>query len=308
MTLEGQFEPFTVSVPATTANLGPGFDCLGLALDLWNRVTVSPSADLQVSVSGEGAGQLPAASHNLVHRSAAHTARELGAELPFMRLETNNGIPITRGLGSSAAAAIAGILIADRLAGGLLSRERQLALAAEVEGHADNAAPAIWGGACLTVTGSDGHNVVRPLAFPHGLTCVLLIPDVTMSTKEARSVLPRRVPRADAVFNVGRTALLVNALNTAAWADLRLATEDRLHQPQRGELMPATTPLIHAAVDAGAYGAFLSGAGPTVLAFAPPDRAQEVGSAMEREAREREVPARSLGVAPSRDGASVAVA
>ena len=308
MTLESQFEPFIVSVPATTANLGPGFDCLGLALDLWNRVTVSPSAELRVTVRGEGAGRLPEAARNLVHRSAARAARELGAGLPPVRLEAENGVPPTRGLGSSAAATVAGILIADRLAGGVLNRERQLALAAEIEGHADNAAPAIWGGACLAIAGPGGENVVRALAFPQELTCVLLIPDMAMSTGKARSALPRRVPRADAVFNVGRTALLVNALNTGAWADLRLATEDRLHQPPRAELMPATTPLIRAALDAGAYGAFLSGAGPTVLALAPPARAGEVGGAMEREAREREVPARRLDVAPSPDGASVAAA
>ncbi len=306
MTSEGQFAPFTVSVPATTANLGPGFDCLGLALDLWNQVTVSPGTELEVTITGEGAAHLPATNRNLVYRSAAHTARELGIRLPSLRLEANNGVPLTRGLGSSAAATVAGILIADQIAGGALNREQHLGLAAELEGHADNAAPAIWGGACLTVPGSDSQNIVRSLTFPDTLVCILLIPDVTMSTKEARSVLPRRVPRVDAVFNVGRTALLVNALNTGNWADLRLATEDRLHQPQRAELMPATAPLIRAAIDAGAYGAFLSGAGPTVLALVPADRTQVVGDAMEREARERNVPARCLHVAPSRDGAAVA--
>ena len=306
MSTEGHFAPFTVSVPATTANLGPGFDCLGLALDLWNHVTVSPSASLEVAVSGEGAGRLPTSSRNLVHRAAVYAAREIGSTLPPLRLEANNAIPLTRGLGSSAAATIAGILITDRLAGNVLDREKRLALAAGLEGHADNAAPALWGGLCLAIEDSESRIVVRSLPFPDGPSCVLLVPDVTMSTKEARSALPRKVPMVDAVFNVGRTALLVRALSTGDWDDLWLATEDRLHQPQRASLMPATTHLIHAARDAGAYGAFLSGAGPTVLALSPPNRSPRVAQAMEREARDRELPARSLIVAPSRTGASVA--
>jgi homoserine kinase len=307
MTRPGDFAPFTVSVPATTANLGPGFDCLGLALDLWNHVMVFPSATLELTIAGEGAGQLPVSARNLVYEAAVHASRKIGSTLPPLRLEANNAVPLTRGLGSSAAATIAGVLIADQLAGNVLDREEQLALAANLEGHADNAAPAIWGGACLSIEVPDSRNIVRTLPFPDGLSCVLLVPDMTMSTKESRSVLPRRVPRADAVFNVGRVALLVRALATGDWDDLRLATEDRLHQPQRASLMPATTPLIASAYDAGASGAFLSGAGPTVLALSQPDLAQQVVDAMKSVARKRDLPARSFIVAPSEMGATVAV-
>jgi homoserine kinase len=305
MATAGSFEPFTISVPATTANLGPGFDCLGLALDLWNRVRVSPSKSLQITIEGEGAGHLPTNSRNLVYRSAVRAARDVGTTLPPLRLEMENAIPLTRGLGSSAAATIAGILIVDRLGGGVFDQGKQLSLAVDLEGHADNAAPALWGGACLAIEGPESTNLVRTLPFPDGLACALLVPDVTMSTREARSVLSRRVPRTDAVFNIGRVALLVHALSTGSWDDLGLATEDRLHQPQRATLMPITPNLIKAAREAGAFGAFLSGAGPTVLALSAPDRARDVANAMEREALDNDLPARSLVVAASRTGAAV---
>jgi len=299
------FEPFTISVPATTANLGPGFDCLGLALDLWNHVGVSPSTSLEITIEGEGAGHLPINSRNLVYRSAVRAAREIGTTLPPLRLEMKNAIPLTRGLGSSAAATVAGILIVDRLGGGVFDRDKQLSLAVDLEGHADNAAPALWGGACLAIEGPESTNLVRALPFPDRLACVLLIPEVAMSTEEARSVLPRRVPRTDAVFNIGRVALLVHALSSGNWDDLGLATEDRLHQPQRATLMPITPNLIEAARKAGAYGAFLSGAGPTILALSSSGRARDVANAMEREALGNNLPARPLVIAASRTGASV---
>ncbi len=305
MATAGSFEPFTISVPATTANLGPGFDCLGLALDLWNHIAVFPSNSLEITIEGEGAGHLPTNSRNLVYRSAVRAARDVGTTLPPLRLEMKNAIPLTRGLGSSAAATVAGVLIVDRLGGGVFDQSKQLSLAVDLEGHADNAAPALWGGACLAIEGPDSTNLVRALPFPDGLACVLLIPDVAMSTKEARSVLPRRVPRADAVFNIGRVALLIHALSSGNWDDLGLATEDRIHQPQRATLMPITPKLIEAAREAGAYGAFLSGAGPTILALSAPAGARDVATAMEREARDNDLPARSVVVAASKTGAAI---
>ncbi|MBI4235955.1 MAG: homoserine kinase [Chloroflexi bacterium] len=298
------FAPFSVAVPATTANLGPGFDCLGMALDLWNRVRVAPGEATEVRVTGEGAEVLPSDGRNLVYRAVVRLFRHLGRAAPSLHLEACNAVPLARGLGSSAAATVAGLVIADRLAGEPLDRGELLALAAEMEGHPDNAAPALWGGCCLVVRHAEDY-LVRSVPLPEGLACVLFIPQMTLSTRAARAVLPRRVPREDAIFNVGRTALLVRALALGEWADLRLATEDRLHQPYRATLFPALTPLIRAALEAGAAGAFLSGAGSTVLAFAQAEAAAAVAAAFEAVAQAQGVPGAARVVRPATEGARV---
>ena len=299
------FRPFTIAVPATTANLGPGFDCLGLALDIWNTVTVAPGASPSVTVTGEGAGTLPTTTRNLIYRSAVRASRHLGVDLPPLRLAACNAIPLTRGLGSSAAATVAGLMIANHVCGNALDEEGLLALATELEGHPDNAAPVIRGGICLAVDTPDGHSLLRSLPTPAGLMCALLIPQVTLSTKESRAVLPRRIPRSDAVFNVGRTSLLVRSLLLGEWADLDTATDDRLHQPHRASLLPAMPALFRAARGAGAYGVFLSGAGPSVVAFVSTEAAEGVAAAMQAEAVRQELPASSRVVAISAAGASI---
>ena len=299
------FAPFTIEVPATTANLGPGFDCLGMALDLWNQVRVTPSAHAEVVVSGEGAGLLPATARNLVYRAASLGAERLGVELPPLHLEVCNAVPLARGLGSSAAAAVAGLTIANHISGNPLDRETILALAVQLEGHPDNAAPALWGGACLVVQPDEGPPVVRQMELAAGLTCVAFVPEMRLATKAARSVLPRRVTMSDAVFNLAHTALLVRALLTGAWEDLRLATEDRLHQPHRSPLMPGMEPLFQAALQAGAFGVFLSGAGPTVLALTSPDRAQSVVDAFKAEAASQRLGGDARVIALSLEGARI---
>jgi homoserine kinase len=296
--------PFRVEVPATTANLGPGFDCLGMALDLWNTVTVWPSASPEVVVEGEGADLLAGNTRNLVYRAALHAADRLRLPLPPLRLEARNAIPLARGLGSSAAAAVAGLMIANRIAGGPLDDDGLLALAVDLEGHPDNAAPAIRGGACLVVQDGERH-LVRSLPVKDGLTCVVFIPSTTLATKTARAVLPRRVSREDAVFNASHTALLVRALLTGEWDDLRVGVQDRLHQPYRSDLLPAMEPLFQAATRAGAYGAFLSGAGPTILALASPDKVAVVASALESEARAHGWDGRSRVIPPAASGARI---
>lgn len=250
-----------VTVPATSANLGPGFDCLGLALSLHNRVEASPAPRWEITVEGEGAGLLPEDESNLVVQAMAHLARAAGRSLPPLRLAQHNEIPVGSGLGSSAAAVVAGLLAADALLESRLPPARLLALATELEGHADNVAAALMGGLVLVA----GDDVVPLPCAP--LQAVVVLPAVTLSTRAARAALPAAVPLADAVFNVGKMGLLLHALAQGNQAQLARAMADRLHQPYRTPLIPGLESALAAAHAEGAA-ACLSGAGPSVIAFA----------------------------------------
>jgi len=269
-----------VRVPATTANLGPAFDCIGMALDLSNtfRVETTEGEGVQVEVHGEGEDSLPRDASNRVVQAIALAFRTAGRPMPPLRVTCENRIPLARGLGSSASAAVGGLLAGNALMGNPLSPADLLALAVEMEGHPDNVAPALLGGCRVVVQDPEVGLRTAPIPLPEDLRLVLFIPDFPMPTQEARAVLPRQVPLEDAVFNLGRTALLVNALATGRLEDLALATQDRLHQPPRTRLFPGLPYLIRSALEAGALGAFLSGAGPTVVALA---RGQETAIAVE---------------------------
>ncbi len=263
-----------VAAPATTANLGPGYDCLGLALDLWNTVEAEPlrPGDAPaVSVSGEGEGELEAGPENLVYRSMEFLYRELGQAMPPMRLSCDNEIPLARGLGSSAAAIAGGLAAANALSGGEFAPRDLLEMAATLEGHPDNVAAAVMGGLQLVVTEAQdsGENTLYtvPVSVPAGIHAVLFIPDARIATADARAVLPERLPVPDAVHNMARVALLVAGMSTNHPEYLSIATQDKLHQPYRQPLFPAMKLLMRAALDAGALGAFLSGSGSTVLAL-----------------------------------------
>jgi homoserine kinase len=253
-----------VRVPASTANLGPGFDALGLALALYDEVEVSlaPSG-LQVEVRGEGAGKVPTDEGHLVVRALRAAGVQLGWRPEGLVLRCRNRIPHSRGLGSSAAAAIAGVLAGYALAG----KEpdgRVLQTVAGFEGHADNAGASLLGG--LVVAWQEGGSFRATRLEPHpDLAPVLLVPDTTSSTEVTRGLLPATVPHADATFTAGRAALAVHAL-TVAPRLLLAATEDRLHQPYRQTAYPATMRLV-AALRASGVPAAVSGAGPTVLAL-----------------------------------------
>ena len=255
-----------VAAPATTANLGPGFDCLAMALDLWNTVTLEVGAQ-GVEIQGEGEGALSPGADNLVHRAAKALFSEAGVSAPDFALTCRNAIPLERGLGSSAAAAVGGLLAANALCGEPLSPQELLRLAVRLEGHPDNAAAALFGG-CQIVAQDGDELLCAPAPLPSGLRAVLFIPEEAMNTAQARAVLPPVVSRADAAFNAARTALLVNSLAAGRLEHLRTATQDRLHQPQREVLFPAMRLIFSAALNAGAHGVFLSGAGSTVLALA----------------------------------------
>ena len=256
----------TVRVPATSANMGPGFDCLGIALDIWNSVTVEIGGR-EFRIYGHGENELPRDESNLVWSSIARIFHETGRPMPGMSLTCYNGIPTTRGLGSSSAALVAGLVAGNELCGNPFGKSDLLRIAADAEGHPDNVAPALFGGMQIAV--AHGDRVVNAsVPTPENLSAVLYIPDSPMPTEEARDLLGSEVPRTDAVFNIGRAALLVRAMASGDLRYLDIATEDRLHQPARQTLFFPMNNIIRAAMGAGAMGAFLSGAGSTVLAFA----------------------------------------
>lgn len=292
-----------VRVPATSGNLGPGFDCLGMALDMWNSVRLEIGRDFQVSIRGVGAGELSQGRDNLVYRAAESVFRQAGINIPNFRLECHNNIPLSRGLGSSAAAVVGGVVAANALLDEPLSQYEVLDLVSRLEGHPDNVTPALLGG-CQIVTNSDEGLSTFAVPIPRGLFAVLFIPDQPMPTQEGRALLSPEVTREDAVFNLGRTALLVAAFSTGKIEYLRTATEDRLHQPARQQIFPAMKYIFRAALGAGALGVFLSGGGSTVLALTR-DRHLTIGYEMADAAVKMGAPGLIEVVRPSRRGATI---
>jgi homoserine kinase len=259
-----------VRVPATSANFGPGFDCVGIALDIWSEVTVERSEKFEIICEGEGNDDVPLDETNLVCFGLSAAFQKAGKEVPPLKYTLVNRIPYTRGMGSSSAAIVAGLIAGLVLAGHQLETwgsEELVNMAAEIEGHPDNVAPAIYGGIQLGIFAGDRWRTQR-VNIPPGIQCICFIPDFVGKTSTARGVLPQTIPRKDAIFNIGRVAWLVNALASNNLDQLRFGCEDALHQPQRAQhLYPHLLPLIQAAVAAGANACFLSGAGPTVLAL-----------------------------------------
>jgi homoserine kinase len=267
-----------VRVPATTANLGPGFDALGLALGLHNEVVARPASGVRVVVSGYGAGELPTSEENVVARGIRLAYEAAGRAFPGAHVSCVNRVPPSRGLGSSAAAWVGGLVAGNALLGAPIDRAGLLDLATKAEGHPDNVAAALLGG--LTVSSvSEGTVTAISLPVPSRVRWVVLIPDTTSATHEARALLPASVPRADAVFNVQRVALLLAALQRDDARALSVALDDRLHQPYRLQLFPWMPRVVTAAREAGALGCVLSGAGPSLLAIAI-GNADRIGDAM----------------------------
>lgn len=251
----------TARVPATSANLGPGFDCFGLALDLWNEVTIDTDGAPDVTWEGEGADELPTDGSDMVSKAMAHAARAGGAILPPLALHGVNRIPLERGLGSSAAACVGGISLADRMLELGLEPEEVLELAVEIEGHPDNAAAAIAGGFTLAF----GDGVIRLDPHP-ALTPVAFVPvDVRLPTGAARAALEQQVTLADAVYNAAHAAATVVAL-TSEPGLLTQTLGDRLHQDVRLALVP-TVKAVFDEVCAAGIPVCVSGAGPTLLVF-----------------------------------------
>ena len=268
----------SVRVPATSANLGPGYDAVGLALSLSMRISLDRAPAPRVEVHGTGADLIPAGPEHPAYRAAKFVADEVGEPDVHFHLIQQNDIPPARGLGGSAAALVGGAVAANDLLGRPMAAPDLLNLVCELDGHPDNAAPALLGGLVIGTLTPDGVNAVR--LEPKDLKAVLAVPDFEVSTTAARRALPEKVPHRDAVFNVGRSGLLLGALATGNYDLLRVAMQDRLHQPYRSHLIPGLEDVIEAAHETGAYGASLSGSGPTVIAFAPEDRSEEIVVAM----------------------------
>ncbi len=285
----------TIRVPATSANLGPGFDCLGLALRLTADVTLALEA---------GGAEATHPIETMITAAARAAYRAAGRPEPVELVASwDGGLPVARGLGASAAARAAGLAGANALMGGPLSLDELLALGAALEGHADNMAPALFGGLQVVVRDGDAwQRLAVPLAA--GLKVVLLIPDLEMSTQQSRKKLPQKLSREEAVYNVGRAALLVAALAQGRWELLDAATQDKLHQPARARLFPALYDIFDAAKEAGARAAYLSGSGSTVAALAT-ENEERIARLMQQAAIARGYSARTVITEPSDEGARV---
>ena len=295
-----------VRTPATTANLGPGYDCLGMALDIWNRLTVStlPAGSTPtVQVNGEGEGELAGDTDNLTYRAMAFLYDEADTPIPPLELVCQNGIPLSRGMGSSAAAIAGGLVAANALLDEPFSANDLLEMAATIEGHPDNVAAAVHGGLRLVVM-EDNQIYTAPIRIPAELQAVLFIPENRIATVDARRVLPAEISVADAVYNMSRAALLVAAMEGNRPEYLKIATQDRLHQPYRETIFPPMKVIFAAARDAGALGVFLSGSGSAIMALTQ-ERAMTVAYEMFDAARLCGVEGRVEVTTPTELGAHV---
>lgn len=284
-----------IRVPATSANLGPGFDCLGLALDLWNEISFEPADKTTYHVTGEGADKLNNRSRNLLTSSFAHVHKVCGKKLTRVKIEAHNNILLSSGLGSSAAAIIAGLYGANELLGKPLDGNALLKLATDTEGHPDNVAPALFGGLVVSAMNAD-EIITRRYEIP-SLTVVIVKPDMHWPTKVARSVLPKSVSRKDAIFNIGRTTLVVDALRNGDLDLLQKVMDDRIHQPYRLGHIPGGMAAYQAAKRFGA--AALSGAGPSIICFVEPENANAAMKSIKAAFEEQGISVRGLVTRPS---------
>jgi homoserine kinase len=298
----------TIRVPATSANLGPGFDSLGLALDLWNETVITLAIEVSVQVRGEGAEKLSLGKNNLIIQSAQNLADCVGKHLPPFHVDCVNQIPLSSGLGSSAAAKLTGLLGANTLLGKPLTRAEILNLATEMEGHPDNVAPAMLGG--LVVSTIEDRNVVahRIVEVENAppLCITVVLPEFHLPTQESRTALPQQVSLKDAVHNISRTVLVAEAFRNGDLELLGKVMTDTLHQPHRLPLIPGAQAAIDAAKGAGASAAALSGAGPSVIAFSS-KQDPAIGEAMKHAFEERGVQARIFQLKMSNHGAEVQI-
>jgi len=255
-----------VSIPATSANLGPGFDCIGMAFDMYNVIEVEETSQpgVKIEVVGEGAETIPLDETNLVLVSMKAVFEQVGYDFKGLKITLYNDIPLTRGLGSSAACIAGGMMAANELSGSKLTLKQIINKAAQMDGHPDNVLPAIIGGLTVGCLYEDEVYYSR-LDPPTKMDFIMLIPDFELETVKARSVLPTHVSISDAIFNISRAALMIASMMTGNTENLLVATDDRLHQPYRKKLIPNFEEILVACKENGAKGVFLSGAGPTII-------------------------------------------
>lgn len=294
-------DTFAVRAPASTANLGPAFDCLGLALDLWNEASFTVGKK-SIEIDGEGADTLPKDKKNLILRAFYRAFKETGEKAPKVGLRALNRIPLNSGMGSSAAACACGLLAANHLLEDRFNLSGLLQLGAAIEGHADNLAAALYGGAVLV--SQDGERFeAHPIGAPT-LSAVVLLPEISYSTNEARKRLPKKVALQDAVFNLGQAMLLVEALRAGEIEALAAAMQDRLHQPQRLKLITGGAEALVAAQAAGAAAA-ISGSGPSLIAFTEEGREKAITEALRAPFGERGIKSRLYLLKSSPQGAGL---
>jgi homoserine kinase len=274
----------TIAVPATTANLGAGFDCIGAALTLHNQFTLTSltnaQTEVKISVTGEEAKKVSTDKNNLLYQSFLKLFQKIGKMPPQVAIEIKMGVPLARGLGSSATAIVGGLMAANYFAENALKLSEIIELAIAIEGHPDNVVPALLGN-CQLTAGEAGQWQICEIPWHPEIVPVVAIPDFELSTQEARSVLPKQISRSDAIFNIARMGLLIKALETGRKDWLQVALEDKIHQPYRQNLIRGYQTIKTAALLAGAYGMVISGAGPTLLALTNAKQKETVVSAMQ---------------------------
>lgn len=256
-----------VKVPATSANLGPGFDTLGLALNLYNTFSFK---EIPKGLEIEGCDNYYANEKNLVYTSMLKTFNKIGYETKGIRIEMDTDIPISRGLGSSAACILGGVMGANELAKASLSKDEILEIATEIEGHPDNIAPALFGGLVVSVM-EDKNIYYNKIDIANEIKFVALIPDFTLSTTKSREVLPSTFNNKDAIYNIGRVSLLLSALSNGRFDLLKISLRDKVHQPYRKKLIPKVDEILNKCYGLGSLGVYLSGAGPTIMAIVKED-------------------------------------
>ena len=259
-----------VKIPATTANLGCGYDTFGMALGYYNYVSIEEADAFTINIIGEGQKFLQGSNSNLVVRSAVAAFELAGRTLPKLSYTCENNIPLSRGMGSSSSAIVGGIYAANEFMGAPLSQEQMLELAIEIEGHPDNVTPALYGG--FTVCANEaGASYTKKVEVPTSLQAVLAIPDFTVSTKKARAIMPKQVALEDAVYNISHAAYLALSLQQGDLNGFGTMLADRLHQPYRFTLIKGAEDVVEAAIAAGAIGCAISGSGPTMISFTEDD-------------------------------------
>ncbi|MGJ3251717.1 MAG: homoserine kinase [Elainellaceae cyanobacterium] len=272
-----------VTVPATTANIGPGFDCLGAALTLYNRFRFSllpGSESLTIEASGSDAAGVATDASNLAYRAFSEVYHRTGKSVPAVKIGIELGVPLARGLGSSATAIIGGLVGANALLGSPLCPTEVMQLAIAIEGHPDNVVPALLGGCQLTVASDQNQPIICAIPWQDDISPILAVPNFELSTSAARRVLPDHYSRADAIFNTAHLGLLIRGLEAGHVEWLRAALHDRIHQPYRYTLIPGYSAVYEAALSAGAYGLVISGAGPTLLVLAHSDQGTAIEMAI----------------------------
>ena len=263
-----------IKVPATSANMGPGFDSIGVALELYNHLWFEEiEQGVEIIVKKEHEIKIPTDKNNLIYKTMVDFFAETGNVMPGVRLIQKDDIPMVRGLGSSAACIVAGLLAANHMSGCHYSREQLAQIAAKIEGHPDNSNPALFGG---MVVGALDHNEMRhvKLDLPKDLVFAIMVPDFPVSTEDSRKVLPDMYTKTDAVFNASRAALLVASIYAGDYENLAMAMQDRIHQPYRSQLIPDMDRIFKAAKNYGALATYLSGAGSTLMAVLTDDKAE----------------------------------